>query len=67
MRRSTKQTALSELVAVCDIIKERADKAAERYDVPAYYSVDADLLKNQCFDASPVRPQASKMAVTTLN
>ena len=48
-----KADALSELVAVCDIIKERADKAAERYDVPAYYSVD-DLLKNQQLDAVTV-------------
>lgn len=30
---------LSELVAVCDIIPERADKAAARYGVPAFYSV----------------------------
>jgi predicted dehydrogenase len=33
------------LVAVCDILKERADKAAAAYGVPAFYSV-ADLLKN---------------------
>ncbi len=30
---------LAELVAVCDIIKERADAAAERLGVPAFYSV----------------------------
>ncbi len=34
---------LSEIVAVCDIIKERADAAAEAYGVPAFYSVK-DLL-----------------------
>ena len=33
----------AELVAVCDIIEERADAAAAKYSVPAYYSVD-DLL-----------------------
>ncbi len=32
-----------QLVAVCDIIKERADKAAEKYGCPAFYSVK-DLL-----------------------
>ncbi|MBA3272843.1 MAG: Gfo/Idh/MocA family oxidoreductase, partial [Chthoniobacterales bacterium] len=33
------------VVAVCDIIKERADKAAEKYGAKAFYSVD-DLLKS---------------------
>jgi len=33
------------IVAVCDIIKERADKAAERYGCPAFYSVQ-DMLKS---------------------
>jgi predicted dehydrogenase len=32
-----------EIVAVCDMIKEKADKAAERYGCPAFYSVK-DLL-----------------------
>ncbi|MBC7288175.1 MAG: Gfo/Idh/MocA family oxidoreductase [Armatimonadetes bacterium] len=44
-----KADALSELVAVCDIIKERADAAAERLGVKAYYSVD-DLLSNEEVD-----------------
>ena len=44
---------LSDLVAVCDINKERADKAAQRYGVPAFYSVD-DLLRNVQLDAVTV-------------
>jgi len=36
---------LSEIVAVCDIIKERADAAATAYKCPAFYSVKA-LLKS---------------------
>jgi predicted dehydrogenase len=36
---------LAEIVAVCDIIKERADKAAADYNCPAFYSVQ-DLLKS---------------------
>src|SRR4051794_37365645 len=44
---------LSELVAVCDINRERADKAAKRYGVPAFYSVD-DLLRNVKLDAVTV-------------
>ncbi|MBI5095993.1 MAG: Gfo/Idh/MocA family oxidoreductase [Candidatus Hydrogenedentes bacterium] len=36
---------LSEIVAVCDIIKERADKAAAAYGCPAFYSVK-DMLKS---------------------
>lgn len=35
----------AELVAVCDILKEKADAAAERYGVPAFYSVQ-DLIEN---------------------
>jgi len=42
---------LSEIVAVCDIIKERADAAAEKYGAPAFYSVQ-DMLKSGIrFDA----------------
>jgi predicted dehydrogenase len=33
------------LVAVCDILKDRADKAAEKYGAKPFYSVD-DLLKS---------------------
>ncbi len=44
---------LAELVAVCDIIPERADKAAARYGVPAFYSVE-ELLRNVELDAVSV-------------
>ena len=37
---------LSKLVAVCDIIKERADAEAQKRGVKAYYSV-AELLRNE--------------------
>jgi len=43
----------TELVAVCDIIKEKADKAADKYDCKAYYSVD-DLLTDCQFDMASV-------------
>ncbi len=43
----------AELVAVCDIIKERADKAAERFGCKAYYTV-ADMLANEELDAADV-------------
>ncbi len=36
---------LAKLVAVCDIIKERADKAADKFGVKAYYSVSEMLEK----------------------
>ncbi len=36
---------LSEIVAVCDIVHEKADKAAEAYGCPAFYSVQ-DMLKS---------------------
>jgi len=34
---------LAQLVAVCDVVKERADKAAEKHGVKAYYSLEAML------------------------
>lgn len=33
------EDALSELVCVCDLRKDKADEAAERFDVPAFYSL----------------------------
>jgi len=40
---------LAELVAVCDVIKTRADKAAERFGVRAYYNL-RDMLENEDLD-----------------
>lgn len=40
------------IVAVCDIIKERADKAAARYDAPAFYSVQSMLVSGVKIDAA---------------
>ncbi len=40
---------LAELVAVCDVVEERADDAAKRYGVPAYYSL-RDMLRNEDLD-----------------
>lgn len=34
---------LAELVGVCDVVKERADKAAAKHNVKAYYSLDEML------------------------
>ncbi|MGI6529809.1 MAG: Gfo/Idh/MocA family protein [Clostridia bacterium] len=47
---------LAELVAVCDIVKEKADSAAERWGVKAYYSIK-DMLKD--------RPDIDIVDVTT--
>ena len=41
--------ALAELVAVCDIVRQKADAAAERHGVKAYYSL-ADMLANEDVD-----------------
>jgi predicted dehydrogenase len=40
---------LSELVAVCDVLKARADQGAERFGVKAYYSL-TDMLANEELD-----------------
>jgi predicted dehydrogenase len=44
-----KNDALSDLVAVCDVVKEKADAAAERLGVKAYYSLK-DMLANEDLD-----------------
>ena len=41
-----------QIVAVCDIIKERADKAAGRYNCPAFYSVQDMLASGIGIDAA---------------
>jgi predicted dehydrogenase len=51
--RQYKSNDKADLVAVCDINRERADKAAAQYGVPAFYSVD-DLLKSAEFEAVSV-------------
>ncbi len=44
-----KEDTMSELVAVCDVVKDKAEKAAGTYGVKAYTSLD-DLLKNEEVD-----------------
>lgn len=44
-----KQETLADLVAVCDVVKDKADAAAKQYGVKAYYSVK-DLLANEDVD-----------------
>ena len=41
--------ALSDLVAVCDVVKEKADAAAEKHKVKAYYSL-GEMLANEALD-----------------
>jgi predicted dehydrogenase len=43
---------LSKVVAVCDIIKERADKASAEYGCPAFYSVKSMLRSGIRIDAA---------------
>ncbi|MDH7569587.1 MAG: Gfo/Idh/MocA family oxidoreductase [Armatimonadota bacterium] len=47
------QDPLAELVAVCDKVKERADQAAARLNVKAYYSL-TDMLRNEDLDVVDV-------------
>ncbi|MDF2662660.1 MAG: putative oxidoreductase domain protein, partial [Paenibacillus sp.] len=37
---------LADLIAVCDVVKERADAVAEKYGVKAYYSLK-DMIENE--------------------
>lgn len=41
-----KKDELADLVAVCDVVKEKADQAAERFGVKAYYSLK-DMIENE--------------------
>ncbi len=50
--RCYQENELSQVVAVCDIIKERADKAAETYGCPAFYSVKEMLASGIKIDAA---------------
>jgi len=44
---------LSNLVAICDVVKERADAAAEKYGAKAYYSL-TEMLANEELDVVDV-------------
>jgi UDP-N-acetylglucosamine 3-dehydrogenase len=44
---------LADMIAVCDIIPERADKAADKHNVRTYYSVE-EMLRNEELDAVSV-------------
>jgi predicted dehydrogenase len=44
--QSHAQDPLAQLVAVCDVVAERADSAAAKFGVKAYHSL-ADMLKNE--------------------
>ena len=41
-----KEEPLGDLVAVCDVVKERADSTAAKFGVKAYYSLD-EMLRNE--------------------
>jgi predicted dehydrogenase len=41
-----KQEDLAQLVAVCDVVKERADNVAQKHGVKAYYSL-TEMLRNE--------------------
>ncbi len=51
--RMYKADKLCELVAVCDILRDRADAAAQRHGVKAYYDV-AEMLRSERLDAVSV-------------
>ncbi len=48
-----KADPLSDLVAICDAVKDRADAAAEKYGTKAYYSL-SDMLANEELDVVDV-------------
>ena len=45
---------LAELVAVCDLVKERADKAAADYKAKAYYALEEMLAAHPDLDVVDV-------------
>ncbi len=53
--RCYRENRYTRIVAVCDILRERADRAAQEYDCPAFYSIKQML-------ASGIRIDAASMA-----
>lgn len=47
--KAYEEDTLSELMAVCDVVKDRADEAAKKHGVKAYYSV-RDMLADEDID-----------------
>jgi predicted dehydrogenase len=47
------QSSLADLVAVCDVVKERADNAARKYEVNAYHSLK-EMLEHEDLDVVDV-------------
>lgn len=43
---------LAELIAVCDVKKDKADAAAEKFGVPAYYSLKEMLAAHRRLNPS---------------
>jgi len=64
---------LKVLAAVCDMNKERADEFSKKYQVPAYYTLDAMIRKERldavtiCTPASTHYPIASQALAAGLN
>jgi predicted dehydrogenase len=52
-RHASEAARHGQLVAVCDIVKEKADTIASSFNARAYYSID-DLLKNESLDIAAV-------------
>ena len=50
---SHKKDPLANLVAVCDVVKEKADAAAAKHGVKAYYSLP-EMLRNEELDVVDV-------------
>ena len=48
-----KADELADLVAICDVVKERADKAAEQFGAKAYYDLQ-EMLENEELDVVDV-------------
>ena len=55
-----KNDGLAELVAVCDIIKEKADASAQRLNVPAFYSLKDMLAAHPEIDIIDVTTSGSE-------
>ena len=54
----------AELIAVCDIRKDRADSSKAKYNVPAYYNAE-DMLKRRNRILSVFQPEDSNTVQIT--
>lgn len=64
---SLRELEAAEVVAVCDLIEQRAREAAEKFDVPATYVLYPEMLERESLDALFVLTEPDRLFRPTLD